>query len=145
VFVSICFGNLIVFSGMTGGPPPYTTPVFLQLSSTLWGNSLLIVAPWLNFSVQLAKMAFTVINGPMNNNAPMRFGFSQFLDISELPSVIDAYKVIGSPFWNSWRADSPGIVLFFFSVSSIPIFLVLAWYFNQALMNEEGWSLPWFA
>jgi hypothetical protein len=25
---------------------------------------------------------------------------------------------------------------------SIPLLLILAWYFNQALANEEGWSLP---
>jgi ABC-type Na+ transport system ATPase subunit NatA len=74
---------------------------------------------------------------------PIFYGFRQFIDISTLPPLSDDLKIIGTKFYTAWRSDTSGMVLLFISLGSVPIFLILAWYFNQALPNEEGWSLPW--
>lgn len=122
---------------------PEEAPVWLKISSEVWGLLLQIIFPWINYAAQWKKATLSIQASDWNNNTIQMYGFAQFSNNIARSPLSAEFEKPGSAKVMAWNADQPGLVLFVLSFVSLIIFMGLAWYLNQVLKTEEGFALPW--
>ena len=82
--------------------------------------------------------------GIFNNQTASNFTMQTYSDNTKLQNISTSLYLVGTPLYDAWEMNRTSSTVTGILVGSIFFFLTLAFYLNQALESEEGFSLPFY-